>query len=41
MLIDFTSKDKMVDVDKLNWSLHVMLLLLVSASSLSKAKIGL
>jgi hypothetical protein len=31
----------MVDVDKSNWSPHIMLLLLVTASTLSIAKIGL
>ena len=39
MIIDnnAASKDKMVDVDLPNWSPHLMLLLLVSASTLSKA----
>jgi len=41
MLIDSTSKDEVVDVDWLNWSLHMMLLLLVSASTSSKVKRGL
>jgi hypothetical protein len=41
MLLDSTSKDKVMDVDYLNWSPQIMLLLLVSPSTLSKAKIGL
>ena len=41
MLVDSASKGEMVDVDKLNWSPHTVLLLLGSVSTLSKAKIGL
>jgi hypothetical protein len=40
-LKDSTLKDEVVDVDWLNWSLHMMLLLLVSASTSSKVKRGL